>query len=256
MNAELVAALRRPFSPDLIRWKVQTNPKEGAEAFAVVVVYVDARTVAAHLDDVAPGQWSATYHAPPVTVGHPALECRLTVAGVTRADVGTVEPSRELDSDTKDLYSDALKRAAVQFGVGAFLYRFPQVKAQVEKFGKTWYLTRQAQVDLNALAQAVIQGAERLPKYAALKVSGYNPGGVASVSGSTSAPLTIGDERAAKIHRVLGALLKGTPDAADVYGFVSRVINRRVDSLSDLRVDEAELLGQYVNRMKKGEGAA
>ena len=252
MNAETVGKLRQPFNPEHIRWKVQQNPKEGpGDAYAVVVVFVDARTVAAHLDDTVPGEWAATYHAPPVTVGHPALECRLTVCGVTRADVGTVEPSKNPDSDTKDLYSDALKRAAVQFGVGAFLYRFPQVKAHVEKFGVTWYITRAAQAELAQLAQAVMTSAARLPTFKALKVSGYNPQGVSSVTHAASEPLTIGNERATKLHRTLGVVLKGTDHEGQHEAWVSATLGRQVTSLAEIVVGEEEqMLGRIINGLK------
>jgi hypothetical protein len=44
------------------------------------------------------------------------VKCRLTVLGVSKEDVG------EGDS-LKAAFSDALKRAAVKFGVGRYLYR-------------------------------------------------------------------------------------------------------------------------------------
>ncbi|MGI8748871.1 MAG: Rad52/Rad22 family DNA repair protein, partial [Deinococcus sp.] len=191
LSAAVVKRLRQPFAAEQLRWKIQANPSQGglrdaqAEAlpFATVVVYVDVRTVTAHLDEVVPGRWSSEYRLPPVTVGLPALECRLTVCGVTRSDVGTVEPGHKAGSDTKDLYSDALKRAAVQYGVGAFLYRFPGVQAQVERGGQGWFVTREAQAELAVLTRAVLAGASRLPRFQALRVRGYDQGGVAGVSG-------------------------------------------------------------------------
>jgi hypothetical protein len=52
--------------------------------------------------------------------------CRLTVDGVTRVDVG--ESPKGL---SKDLVSDALKRAAVPFGVGVSCYALPQITINV-----------------------------------------------------------------------------------------------------------------------------
>lgn len=243
LSHDVVRRLRQPFAPEHVRWKVQANPKETTgDAYAVVVVFVDARTVAAHLDDVVPGQWSTQYVLPPVTVGHPALECRLTVCGVTRSDVGTVEPSKGPDSDTKDLYSDALKRAAVQYGVGAFLYRFPQVRAKVEKYGNTWFITRDAQAELRKLTDAVLAGAEQLPRFAALKVSGYNPGGLAGVTGGEEevGPPPIGEERARRLHEQLGAVLKPTEFASLNHAeYATRVLGFEVGSLAGLTEGEA-----------------
>lgn len=241
LNAEVVRRLRQPFDPEHIRWKVQANPKEGqGDTYAVVVVFVDARTVAAHLDDVVPGQWTTQYVLPPVTVGFPALECRLTVCGVTRADVGTVEPSGRPDSDTKDLYSDALKRAAVQYGIGAFLYRFPQVRAKVEKYGNTWFITRDAQAELKKLTEAVLARAPNLPRFSALKVAGYSPDGLAGVTGGEEGPPPIGEERARKLHEQLGALLRPTELANTPHAeFASSVLGFEVSSLAGLTEGEA-----------------
>lgn len=184
LTPDVIEKLRKPFAVENLRWKVQTNPKEGKE-LAVVVVFVDARSVAAHLDDAVGGQWQTVYRQPPVTVGNPALECQLTICGVTRSDVGTVEPSSKASSDTKDLYSDALKRAAVQFGVGAFLYRFPLVMAKCEKFGNAWYLTDQSKQDLKDLTARVVTG-QTLPRYANLMVRDYDPDRFGSVTGGGS----------------------------------------------------------------------
>lgn len=181
LKSDVIKKLREPFAVENLRWKVQTNPKDGKD-MAVVVVFVDARSVAAHLDDVVGGEWHTAYRQPPVTVGNPALECQLTICGVTRSDVGTVEPSKIASSDTKDLYSDALKRAAVQFGVGAFLYRFPLVMAKCEKFGNAWYLTKTAKQQLKELTARVVSG-QNLPRYSDLMVRDYDPDSFESVTG-------------------------------------------------------------------------
>lgn len=171
LTPEIVRKLREPFPAELIKWKIQTNPREGEE-WAVVVAYGDARDVCERLDAATGGNWSAAFAPPPVTAGDwPALECALTVCGVTRRDVGTVERPREGDDATKDLYSDALKRAAVQFGVFAFLYRFPAVKAKAQKFGRSFYLTFQAQDELLQLSRCLIDGMP-IPHFTDVKVSG------------------------------------------------------------------------------------
>lgn len=171
LTPDIVRELRKPFAPEQIKWKVQTNPKEGDE-WAVVVAYVDARDVTERLDIAAGGDWSNEYALPQVQAGaHHALECRLTVCGVTRCDVGSVSPPRDGDDATKDLYSDALKRAAVQFGVSSHVYRFPNVKAKVQKFGRSFFLTFKAQDELSDLNKHLIAGT-RWSKYTELKVSG------------------------------------------------------------------------------------
>jgi hypothetical protein len=54
------------------------------------------------------------------------VRCKLTVMGVTKEDAG--EASQE-DEPLKSAVSDALKRAAVHFGIGRYLYYLPRVWA-------------------------------------------------------------------------------------------------------------------------------
>lgn len=118
--------LRRPFTPEAVRWKVQQvfGPK-GKPNGCLCVGYIDARLVIERLNLLVPGLWHATYD--PVANGK-LMWCHLTVGGVTRADVG--ESSKGF---SKDLVSDALKRAAVQFGVGVSIYAVPQARLFLPK---------------------------------------------------------------------------------------------------------------------------
>jgi len=100
--------LRRPFSPGAVRWKVQsTSGNRG-----LVVGYIDARLVVERLNLVCPHLWHDEYEDLTGNV----LLCRLTIDGITRCDVG------EAKGLGKAIYSDALKRAAVKFGIGVSLY--------------------------------------------------------------------------------------------------------------------------------------
>lgn len=112
-------------------WKVQSTNKDRTRG--LVVAYVDARTVVDRLDEaVGPEGWHDTYEIladQTYTVRSERGErrerlvevrCRLTVLGVTKEDVG------EGDS-LKAAFSDALKRAAVKFGVGRYLYELEKI---------------------------------------------------------------------------------------------------------------------------------
>lgn len=121
LTSELLTALAKPFPPNEIRFKVQTS-KNGS---SLVVPYVDARAVMDRLDEVFGGDWYDDYSV--VQVGkRVSIECSLTCAGVTRKDVGDIEDSQG-GGDLKAGYSDALKRAAVKFGIGRFLYSLPKM---------------------------------------------------------------------------------------------------------------------------------
>ena len=52
------------------------------------------------------------------------ISCELTVLGVTKQDVGTISMADQM----KGAHSDALKRAAVRFGIGSYLYDLKNLK--------------------------------------------------------------------------------------------------------------------------------
>lgn len=111
--------LRRPFTPAAVRFKIQATWDGGA----MCITYIDARLVAGRLNMVCPEIWSAEY------VPHPSgkgLICHLTVGGIKRTDYG-MSDHKDFDIAVKGTFSDALKRAAVQFGVGESLYVLPHM---------------------------------------------------------------------------------------------------------------------------------
>ena len=119
--------LAKPFNDKQIKFKVQTKPNQNG--LAMVASYVDARDVINRLNEAAPGQWRDEYAITPLAPnGYYAL-CKLTIGDITRQDVG--------ESDTpKGAVSDALKRAAVKFGIGIHLYEGPKLYAQVDERGR------------------------------------------------------------------------------------------------------------------------
>ncbi len=115
MNEEVWLALAEPFPEEEIQWRVEAVSKDKKRA--LVVPYVDARAVLDRLDEAAgPANWSDAYEVLAAGGEAFAVKCRLTVLGVTKEDVGEGE-------SLKAAFSDALKRAAVKFGVGRHLYR-------------------------------------------------------------------------------------------------------------------------------------
>ena len=112
------AALRQPFNPADVDFRPQGKPSGNGKVQAVC--YIDARTVADRLDDVVgPGAWEFTYE--PLVTANGQVQIakgRLSIHGVVKEDVGEAsnfDPS-------KGCVSDALKRAAVLWGIGRYLY--------------------------------------------------------------------------------------------------------------------------------------
>jgi hypothetical protein len=85
--------------------------------------YVTARQVQDRLDRVVgPGNWMTHFRV--LDLEERVVECTLMVFGVAKSDVGySNAPDSEHESEPlKAAYSDAFKRAAVQWGIGRFLY--------------------------------------------------------------------------------------------------------------------------------------
>lgn len=246
--------------PLLVKWKVQNllapydTAKANAPRQAIVVAYIDARDVAERLDKVCGLDWHARYRVPDIAAPDKlrALECHLTVFGVTRVDIGVAEGSEE--QALKGVYSDALKRAGALFGVGRFVYRLPRVKAQVDvrqnKDKKdTTTLSRAALQQLDKLTQAVLSGQE-IPALPLLTLmSDYQlPDLPAEVGAVEAAPEEIEDvllapKEAALLHKHLG--MAGIPDH---YAFATEALTAfkddlpKIESFTQLSTNDAEIV--------------
>lgn len=137
--------LRRPYTAEAVKFRIDGKPTGSRVR---ILTYIDSRLAAERLSDVDPG-WSGV----PVFVGHTDSDpiglkvgtpvvFTLTVKGNTRADVGQIGKAQfgpnkgEFEADDKHAkmaVSDALKRAAVSFGVGAYLYTLGNTYADVAK---------------------------------------------------------------------------------------------------------------------------
>lgn len=110
-----------------------------------VAAYADARTFMDRFDDVcSPGGWSTSYRC--IDPADKAVECTISVFydghWVSKADVGYPNDAKDADDARKEpwkaAYSDAFKRAAVQHGVGRYIYHleFAQDWVEVDEWGK------------------------------------------------------------------------------------------------------------------------
>lgn len=114
-HIEVFAALAAPFDRD----EVRTRNQSGRD-----LTYVTARTVMNRLDEVlGPGGWWDEYRP----IGDRAVICRLTIvlpggSRLTKEDCGGFADTHDDSDAEKAGFSDALKRAAVKFGVGRYLH--------------------------------------------------------------------------------------------------------------------------------------
>ena len=129
---ELAAALTAPFPADRVSWKPQAVSRDKKRALAVA--YIDARDVAQRLDDVVgPLNWQVDHKqvGDQIVTGL-AIRDPETGAFICKWDTGFVGGADSESEDTqmkarKGTISDGLKRAAVLWGIGRYLYRLPKV---------------------------------------------------------------------------------------------------------------------------------
>lgn len=138
---EAAPHLRRPFHPNAIKFKVQSQWPSGKKGEppptpkgALLVAYVDARLVSERLNAVCPHLWETRFDYYGDRIDTNKIICHLTIDGLTRSDVGAAQGMTD-DVKVKAGYSDAFKRAAVPFGVGVSLYALPQWRLNAKKGG-------------------------------------------------------------------------------------------------------------------------
>ncbi len=125
LSAEQTAALRAPFDPDEeIEWRVQRVNKNNS---ASLVAYVTARAIMDRMDSVfGVDGWSVDYRT--IVLGkHEGFICRITTPGCTKEDISDLTDIEAL----KGGVSGSLKRCAVLFGIGRYLYDLGEEYAEI-----------------------------------------------------------------------------------------------------------------------------
>lgn len=117
MMSELFERLAAPFAPDRVSWRVGSMTKDKTKAMALA--YIDARDVMERLDAVCgPQNWERRHpHVEKTTT----CEIAIWIEGrgwVVKSD-GAGDTAVEAE---KGSLSDSFKRAAVNWGVGRYLY--------------------------------------------------------------------------------------------------------------------------------------
>lgn len=132
MNLSMLSA---PFPKSAVHWRVQGKPfpRDGKHS-AMALAYIDARDVMDRLDDVCgPEGWQSEF----TETAKGRVICRL---GIKMDGEWVWKSDGAGDTDVegeKGGISDALKRAAVSWGIGRYLYRLdsPWVPCEVNDKG-------------------------------------------------------------------------------------------------------------------------
>jgi len=119
----ITRALAAPFADTEVKFKPQAVKGNRALALA----YVDVRAIMDRLDKVLGVEnWQDDYQLLPDNSVMCRLRLRIGRKWITKMDVGGPSEQPDGGDRLKAAFSDALKRAAVKFGIGRYLYRLPQ----------------------------------------------------------------------------------------------------------------------------------
>lgn len=121
---DLFDALSAPFPSEFIEWRVgPTNAKSTADKKPTrgqPLCYIDARTVMDRLDSICGVDgWQNNY----AESGAGSIVCNLGIKMPDGSWIWKADGAGQTDMEAeKGMLSDALKRAAVRFGIGRYLY--------------------------------------------------------------------------------------------------------------------------------------
>ena len=120
----LTQKLLAPFEAGEVKFK----PAVVSGSRALALPYVDARVIQDRLDEVlGVAGWQDEYECLPDGSVVCRLRLRLGHRWITKMDVGGPSEQPDEGDRRKAAFSDALKRAAVKFGVGRYLYRLKPI---------------------------------------------------------------------------------------------------------------------------------
>jgi len=128
-STEMIQALTKPFPASAVEWRLQHILKD--KEIGLAVPYIDSRAIQSRLDDIfGPLGWQNTFTAWQGT----AQLCGISVLDQDRGEWITKHdgaPNTDIEP-VKGGLSDALKRTAVQWGIGRYLYGMEGVWVAVD----------------------------------------------------------------------------------------------------------------------------
>jgi hypothetical protein len=143
MTNSFLEKLQKPFPADDIEWRVQRALSTSKGNKAVVLAYVTNRAIMNRLDDVfGVGGWKNEYKEwrdKGVLCG---ISVKIDGEWVTKWD-GAEETNIEA---VKGGFSGSMKRAAVQWGIGRYLYNLDETWVDVKERGENYINDRKANI--------------------------------------------------------------------------------------------------------------
>lgn len=149
--------LYKPFNPEEIKWRVGSTAKDKPSGLALA--YIDSRTVMDRLDVVlGPMNWSVNYHT-----HDKGVICNLSLR-IGGEWIAKADGSENTDIEgVKGGISSALKRAAVTFGIGRYLYNLPNIWVELNDSKK--FITDKGMQTARAKLDEAVKGMYDLKPY-------------------------------------------------------------------------------------------
>lgn len=159
---ELFDALSEPFPNESVEWRVgQTNAKrnDGKATKGQALAYIDARTVMDRLDSVCGlAGWQRSY-SPGV---NGSIVCNIGIRVFETEWIWKADGAGATDMEgEKGALSDAFKRAAVNFGIGRYLYDIESPWVDLDEFKR---IKKEAYAGLNDLHAKASKGVRWGPR--------------------------------------------------------------------------------------------
>jgi hypothetical protein len=128
--AEAAPWLLKPFAQKHVELKPTATTRDKTRALASP--YCDMRVYFARLDKICGSEnWSHT-----LTLSERGAVCSLTIFGVTKSACGDYPRDTSDENAATSAESQAFKRACTAFGLGRYLYSFPQTWAAYDEAKK------------------------------------------------------------------------------------------------------------------------
>jgi len=134
---EILKRLKEPFTSEEIEWKIQATTQDKSRGMAVA--YIDSRAIQRRLDEVVGAfNWQNNY----AIWQDKSQICGLSIFNEERGEwVTKYDGAENTDYEPiKGGLSDAFKRAAIQWGIGRYLYELTGLWVDIEQKGKSWVI--------------------------------------------------------------------------------------------------------------------
>lgn len=147
-DKSLMEKLQAPFHPDDIEWRVGATNSDKSKGMALA--YVTNRAIQNRLDELfGPFGWKNEFREWKDKSQLCGISIKYCDEWITKWD-GADDSNMEA---TKGGLSDAMKRAAYQWGIGRYLYKLPSVWVPIKQVGRSYVIVQNPELPKWALPE-------------------------------------------------------------------------------------------------------